>query len=327
MTNFLPLVTIIIPVKNNEATISKCLTSIFELNYENYEIILINDGSSDATGNILHEFKIKSVDLDKIKNFKIIETSNVGPSKARNIAIKESKGEFVAFTDGDCIVHKEWINELIKGFVSHIIAGVGGDQQSPQDDTEFGKLVHRFMKSTGFVIDYVKSSSKIIEVEHNPTCNVMYRKEIFSRVGYFLEGLWPGEDVELDYRIKKAGYKLLFNPGAIVYHYRPDNIKKFVNMMERYGKVQSILVKKYGLFRKIHYVPIITLFLLSCIIFFLFKQIYLSLLLILILLLSPLIYFAIKTKNCVDTYKFYMLGMITLFFWHYGFFKQMVKKS
>ncbi|MFH1318165.1 MAG: glycosyltransferase family 2 protein, partial [Candidatus Omnitrophota bacterium] len=66
---------------------------------------------------------------------------------------------------------------------------------------------------------------------------------------------WPGEDVELDYRLKRKGYKMLFNPRAIVYHYKPKNMADFSRMMYRYGEAQGMLVRKYGLFRKIHFIP------------------------------------------------------------------------
>ena len=104
--NVKPLVSIIIPVKNEERTIEKCLHSLQALNYPNYEIIVVNDGSTDSTGELLKKFPA----------VKVITTEGIGPAAARNLAIESSAGEYLAFTDGDCIIHPEWLNELLAHF-------------------------------------------------------------------------------------------------------------------------------------------------------------------------------------------------------------------
>ncbi len=309
-----PLVSIIIPVKNGQKIIRRCLDSLKALNYPNYEIIVVDDNSSDETRQILTSYS----------GIQVIETSGIGPSGCRNLGIKLSKGEYLAFTDADCLVHSEWLNELLKGFVSVETVGVGGDQQSPEDETEFGKMVQGFLKVVGFVADYVKkgdtptSPFKFIPTNHNPSCNVMYRKEIFNKIGGFLEGLWPGEDVELDYRIKKLG-KLIYNPRAIVYHYRPDNLWKFCQMIKRYGDAQGFLVKRYGAFRLIHYEPIFLVILVVavcvtgvfglCFCFFV-----------------PLFYLFARAKSIKKTLQFSRLLVMTIIYWNLGFIRGLMKK-
>ncbi len=308
-----PLITVIITVHNGENFIRKCLDSILSLNYSNYEIIVVNDGSTDNTGKILLDYK------DRIK---IIETKVVGPSKARNLAVEQSRGEYVAFTDADCIVSKNWLDELLSGFKEKqlkSVVGVGGDQLSPEDETEFGKIINDFMHSIGMV-DYVKNNKQEINfTQHNPSCNVMYKKEIFVQMKGFREGLWPGEDVELDYRIIKSGYKLVFNPNAVVYHYRVDNMIKFIKMMFRYGVAQGILVRIHSFFRKIHFVPIIffplvTIFCWSIIISFKF-----SFGLFLLILNVVILYAMFRTKNIVEWLRFLVLFFVTMICWNIGF--------
>jgi cellulose synthase/poly-beta-1,6-N-acetylglucosamine synthase-like glycosyltransferase len=75
----------------------------------------------------------------------------------------------------------------------------------------------------------------------------------------FDHNLYPGEDVDLDIKIRKLGYRLIFTPNAIVYHYRPDNIAKFVNMMKMYGKSASEIFKRHGFARAQSYIPFITI--------------------------------------------------------------------
>lgn len=314
-----PLISIIIPVKNGQKTIKKCLDSLKKLNYANYEIIAVDDNSSDGTRQILNSYP----------GLQVIETSGVGPSGCRNLGIKLSKGEYLAFTDADCIVHPEWLNELHKGFVEEaieacLVVGVGGDQQSPADETEFGKLVQAFLKTVGFVADYVKSrtsqTSQISQTSHNPTCNVMYRREVFDKVGGFLEELWPGEDVELDCRVKKIG-KLIYNPLAIVYHYRPDKLWGFCKMMERYGEAQGFLVRRYGAFRLIHYEPLFLFILFSAVISLIVHNLRLGIGCFLFCLLMPVVYLLVKAKSI----RFIQLFVTTIFYWNLGFVKGMCK--
>lgn len=254
-----PLISIIIPAFNAKNTIEKCLNSLRNLKYENREIIIIDDGSKDSTCEFLREQN----------DIILIETENQGPSRARNLGILIAKGEYIAFTDSDCIVHQDWLDELYTGFEKAIsllssineksqIAAVGGNQLSPIDDTNFGKKVQHFLKKIGVVADYIKKDNvkNIYEVKHNPTCNVLYRKSALIDAGFFNEHLWPGEDLEIDYILKKRGYKFFYNPKAIVYHYRPAKNSNFVKMLFHYGRAQGVLVRKYGMFRLLHFLAL-----------------------------------------------------------------------
>jgi glycosyltransferase involved in cell wall biosynthesis len=313
------LVSIIIPVKNGEKHLEKCISSLKNLTYPELEIIFINDGSTDNTGEIL-----------KKSNVKVVETEGIGPSRARNLALNEAKGEFVAFTDSDCLVKGNWIDELLRGFTNEKIVGVGGDQLSPSDETDFGRNVQDFMKCIGMITGYIKAEKKLKklkEVKHNPTCNVMYRKSILLELGGFCPGLWPGEDVELDWRITKKGYKLLFNPEAIVYHYRPESPKKYCKMMYSYGKVQAFLVKAYGLFRKIHCVPIFTAMLMICVVALLMEKSFSGLFIVLSVVFLVFLCFLIRSGSLKKSLIFSKLAFITLVCWNLGFLVGLFENS
>lgn len=305
-----PFVSIIIPARNAQSTIKKCLDSIFELNYNHYEVIVINDGSSDSTGKTLAEYP----------NIKVLTASGVGPSKARNLALEQTTGEFIAFTDADCIVENNWLTELLKGFGDGKIVGVGGTQKSPADDSWFGKRVQDFLCAFGFISDYIKSGPAVKPANHNPSCNVMYRKSVLLELEGFLENLWPGEDVEIDYRIKKKGYALAFNPQARVSHYRPATAGAFNRMMFRYGKAQGWLVKRYGIFRVIHLVPILFLILLCL---FPFNRF-----LVFLLIFLGVIFLAIKLfLNSKDPFFVFWLFICAALNWNIGFFSGLFKKK
>lgn len=305
-----PLVSIVIPARNAQATIKKCIDSILQQSYRNYELIIINDGSTDKTAQILAGYP----------QAKILITPGTGPSKARNTGIAQAKGEFVAFTDADCVVDYHWIEELLKGFINERIAGVGGIQKSPADDSCFGRKVHEFLATFGFISDYIRTSHQIRPVNHNPSCNVIYRKSVLTELTGFLEDLWPGEDVELDYRIRKKGYLLMFNPKAAVFHYRPNNLRDFSRMMFRYGRAQGWLVKKYGFFRRIHLVPV---FILLLSLLFLWNTIFgLS-----VFILTVAVIFIRLLMKTNSPFLMSWLFFETIFAWNLGFLSGLAKRK
>jgi glycosyltransferase involved in cell wall biosynthesis len=315
MKNPHPFISIIIPAYNCEETIVRCVDSILRLTWGNKEIIIIDDGSTDATPDILKGYG---------GAIRIIRMPNAGPSRARNIGVREATGEFIAFTDSDCIVAEDWLDELFKGFVSEKTAGVGGDQQSPADDTPFGKNINAFMKSVGFVADYLKIQDRLIRTQHNPTCNVMYRREVLLEAGLFDEALWPGEDVDIDLKISWLGYELYYNPGAVVWHYRPRDAGAFSRMMRRYGRAQAYLVRKYGLFRLIHYVPFFTAALVGGLIALAIIKIVLFVGLSILALFFITLIFTLKTKSFKLGAYFLFLFFILLYNWNLGFAKGII---
>ncbi len=303
-----PKISVIVPVHNCRETIASCLDSLIQLDYPSFEIIIIDDESTDETPEICGTYP----------QAKLVRVPKGGPSKARNVGIRIARGDFVAFTDGDCIVERDWLTELEKGFTSPEIAGVGGDQKCPADDTQMGNTIHGFLKCVGFVADYVKTDVQMKETEHNPTCNGMYRRQILEEVGGFNEELWPGEDVELDLQIRRRGYKLIYNPAASVAHYRPGTYGKFAGMLYRYGTAQGYLVRKYGLFRPIHYVPIVGLAGLALLggLTLWSPSVW-----VLLMLAWPclVLLFWLKTRSLSRGLRFTYLLFITLLAWNVGF--------
>jgi len=306
-------VCVIIPGRGRQEKIEKCLSSVTGQGYPELEIIVVDDGLGEDALQVLDKFK------DKIK---VLKSNRRGPGFSRNLAAKFTDAEFLAFTDSDCIVAKNWIVELMRGFQeAALAASCGGRQELPDDATHFERKAFSFMKKAGFITDYTRKIKDdcIIEVNHNPSCNVMYKRDIFLKEGGFLEGLWPGEDVELDYRIKKTGYLQVFNPRAIVYHYRQKDLKSLLKMMYRYGSAQGFLVKRYGIFRGIQALPFLSLFILALFLLsLLFKlTFYFSLLICSGLLLST-IYF---------NFHLSVLSITVLSFlsWHLGFFKKLIR--
>src|SRR5271157_2760453 len=131
-----PKISVVIPVFNCRDTIAKCLNSLTVLEHPSFEVIVVDDGSTDGTAEICEAFP----------GMKVVRLDRGGPSRARNAGVTHAQGEFIAFTDGDCIVDRRWLTELEKGLGRPEIAGVGGDQRSPEDETKTGRRIHEFLK-------------------------------------------------------------------------------------------------------------------------------------------------------------------------------------
>jgi glycosyltransferase involved in cell wall biosynthesis len=220
-------VSIIIPTKNNAGILEKCLKSIENLDYpkEELEVVIVDGHSEDGTVEIARKYGCRVV------------YESVGTiGGARNIGVRNSSGEFIVFTDADCVAEKDWLKNLLKEFRDENIASVGGPNITPEDDSEFGKCVgdvFELLSRAG--ARYAYNSKEVVEIYHNPTCNSAYRREIFERFGGFNPRLVACDDEELDFRIRKAGYKIIFTPFARVYHYRKSSLKSFARMAWNYG--------------------------------------------------------------------------------------------
>ena len=242
-------VSVVIAAKNASGTLRKCLDSIMALHDSACEVIVVNDGSADTTAVIAAVYP----------GITLINTSHAGCSGARNLGVRHARGEFVAFVDADSFVGPGWLDALRTGFVSPQVAGVGGIQKSPEDERPFGKKVQTFFLAFGFISNYMQFSSTLKEVKHNANCNVLYRKAAFDEIGGFWASPLAGEDVDLDHRLRKKGYRLMMNPDAVIFHYRTQTFKGFADMMFRYGMGQGRLVRLHGMFRWIHGLPFFTL--------------------------------------------------------------------
>lgn len=197
---------------NRHKELVECLKSIKKLKSE-FSLFVID--SSD---------KKLSKSYQKLVDKYIYDKSLKPLSKKRNLAIESSTSEFIAFTDDDCIVDKGWIVELLKGFKDKKIACVTGltlpfkgyESTNYEKRYSFGKIGKKEK-----VIEK-KLINNLWRIGHGN--NMAFRKEVFKKIGLFDEALGvgseglAGEDTDMFYRIIKNGYKIVYNPNAIIYH-------------------------------------------------------------------------------------------------------------
>lgn len=228
-----PMVSIIIPVRNESGLLKNCLESIANLDYpkDRIEVIIADGMSTDDTVNTAKQLGARVV---------LNEKKTVSPG--RNVAFKLAKGEIIAFTDADCIVDKKWIINSVRYFEDAEVACVGGPNLTPSDEGDFGKAVgfvfNQGVFSAGSI--HARELKEVKEVRSIPGCNAIYKKDALEKVMPIDESLLTCDDTELNQRLIDKKYKLLYTPDVFVWHYRRPNPKRLFKQIYRYaiGRLQ-----------------------------------------------------------------------------------------
>jgi glycosyltransferase involved in cell wall biosynthesis len=237
--NKLPFVSIIVIVINFKNHIRRCLESLESLNYprDRYEIVVVDGGSTDGTKEICQEFDTK---------FIVTEWKNRG--KARNIGVKNAKGEIIAFIDADCQAIDDWLIAHVKAHNSELIGAVAGSIVDPHKSLSNGFATATHVESFA---EFDENSPRRFTY-HFPNGNVSFKRHIFSKVGFFDE-IDAYEDFLLGRRITQMGFRILFVPAAKVLHFgmppimTPNcYIKKEIERAKAHFHAQTVNQKIFG---------------------------------------------------------------------------------
>jgi len=238
-----PFISVVVGIRNEERFIEECIESLLRLDYpqDSYEIIIIDGMSTDKTRDLVQKYPVRLL-LNERKNV----------AAARNLGVKNARGDLVAFTDGDCKVYSQWLKILVLEMqnATDDVVCVGGPNLIFDTDPIFGRIVgyaqETFLGSGGSAQS--KNSTKKHYVSSLPNCNAMYKKSAIQEVGCFDERFLIGQDGDLNYRIGKRGHKFLYIPEAQVLHHRRGTFKSFSVRMFKYGMWMAELFKKHGEF-------------------------------------------------------------------------------
>jgi GT2 family glycosyltransferase len=250
-----PKVTVVVASYNGERTLKACLDSLERLNYPDYEVILVDDGSTDATAQIVFQgraadvpsgatfpmFSDKPGQLAHYPHLRYIRhAKNAGLSVARNTGIAAAAGEIIAFTDSDCRADEDWLHYLVGALLNHEFAAMGGPNFLPPDDSAVGAAV---MVSPGGPAHVMLDDR---QAEHIPGCNMAFWREALEAIGGF-DPIFKraGDDVDLCWRLEQAGFKIGFSPAALVWHYRRSNLRAYLAQQDGYGEAEAMLVRKH----------------------------------------------------------------------------------
>ncbi len=220
-TAFQPDVTVAVCVRNGASTISSCLESLLSLEYplEKLKIIVVDNGSTDNTAEIIHKFPIK-----------IIHEPIAGRGNARNAAIRACQTEFLAFTDADCRAASDWLKQLMGEFQDPMVGAVGGDIITPGEEP-----LARFYELRRIVSNKEFSGNHRFSPPFLATANTIFRMKALLECGGFSREFIAGEDADVCWRIQSMGYEIKYIPGGRIYHYHRATWKGLLKQSIEYG--------------------------------------------------------------------------------------------
>lgn len=224
-----PRISVVVCVFNGEDTLRECIRGLQQLDYPDYEVIIVDDGSTDTSAAIAGECGCR-----------VIRTENRGLSNARNSGMDAATGEIVAYLDSDARPDPQWLTYLAHTFMTTSHAAVGGPNIAPPGDGFVSECVAR---SPGNPV-HVLLSDRV--AEHIPGCNLAVRKAALQQIGGF-DGQFriAADDVDACWRLQDAGGTLGFNSAAVVWHHCRQSIGAYLRQQKNYGRAEAMLERKW----------------------------------------------------------------------------------
>ncbi|MBU1821880.1 MAG: glycosyltransferase, partial [Bacteroidetes bacterium] len=225
----LPFISVVICSYNGSGTIRDSLNSLATINYPSYEVLVIDDGSTDNLAEIVSDYPVT-----------LVSTPNRGLSNARNTGLYHARGEIIAYLDDDAYPELDWLNYLAWAYQNSEHAAIGGPNLCPEED---GPLAQCVANAPGGPV-HVLLSDEV--AEHIPGCNMSFRRSELLAIGGF-DPIFrtAGDDVDVCWRIQQNGKTIGYHPSAQVWHHRRSSIKAYWKQQIGYGKAEALLEAKW----------------------------------------------------------------------------------
>lgn len=232
-----PSVSVIVPAYNEEVVLENCIRSIVASDYPNFDVICVDDGSSDNTFAIMQRL---AAELPRVQ---AMTQDNAGKGAALNRGIAASTGKILVLVDSDGVFRRDTITEMVRGFEEPDVGAVCGDDRTVNLDrvqTKFLSLISHV--GTGLMRRALHMLRALPVVSGNTGA---FRREVLGETG-LLRTDTIGEDLELTWRIYRAGYRVSFRTRAIVYAESPSTIRGLFKQRVRWarGLLQSCRLHK-----------------------------------------------------------------------------------
>lgn len=226
----LPKVSVIVCSYNGASTVEACLRSMERIRYPDFEVIFVDDGSTDQTQQILQKFP----------NVKNIRQRNMGLSHARNVGMNAASGEVVVYTDSDCEADEDWLYYIALALARSRHVGVGGPNLIPDEGSWIADCVGLSPGGPTHVMIDDRTA------EHVPGCNMAFYTWVAREVnGFDPQFRRAGDDVDFIWRLQHMGYTIGFAPAAQVWHYRRNTVTAYMRQQRGYGEAEALLKFKH----------------------------------------------------------------------------------
>ncbi|HET9720759.1 MAG TPA: glycosyltransferase [Solirubrobacteraceae bacterium] len=224
-----PRVSVLVCTYNGAGTLPETCAALTRLEYPDFEVIVVDDGSTD-----------ESAAIAAAHGFSVISTENRGLSSARNTALSAATGEIVAYVDDDAMPEPNWLSHLVEAFVREGFAAVGGPNLPVPGD---GMVADAVAIGPGNPVHVLISDR---EAEHIPGCNAAFRADALRDIGGFDPRFRSaGDDVDVCWRLQDAGGRIGYAAGAVVWHHRRRTVRTYLTQQRGYGRAEALLERKW----------------------------------------------------------------------------------
>ncbi|NIP98196.1 MAG: glycosyltransferase, partial [Akkermansiaceae bacterium] len=225
-----PRISIVVCTYNGGNALVNCLRACRNIEYPSFEIIVIDDGSTDATAEITAGFPEASY----------VHQQHSGLSLARNCGANLAGGELIAYTDDDCEPDRDWLFWIARAFADPKVGAAGGPNLPPEPNRGQEAVVAAAPGAPSHVL------LDDLRAEHLPGCNLVVRREAFEAVGGFKPQFESaGDDVDFCWRLLQNGWELAFVPSAFVWHRRRTSFFRYLKQQSGYGRAEALLYKAH----------------------------------------------------------------------------------
>ena len=226
-----PKATVVVAAYNAASTLGECLASIRELNYPDYETIVVDDGSTDSTSEIAAQSAAR-----------VIRIEHDGLARARNAGVDAASGEIVAFIDADARADRDWLYHLVETIKRRDAGAAAGPNFAPDPQSASAAAM---AAAPGLPREVRAGDDRLAQL---CGCNMAITKAALSKVGGFDPVFTAaGDDVDLSWRLAASAETLAYAPGAVVIHERRATLAAYLRQQRGYGAGEGLLFRKYPL--------------------------------------------------------------------------------
>lgn len=227
-----PKISVIICVYNGVERVTKAVESLApdKVNYTDYEVIVVDDGSTDGTQKAVENYEYVT----------LIRAEHGGLSRARNLGAAAATGEIFAYTDDDCEVDPSWLYWIARGYAEQDADALGGANIPPVPEEEDEAVVAAAPGAPSHVMLNDR------DAEHIPGCTLTVTRKAFEAIGGFSDVYRvAGDDVDFSWRLEDAGFKIGFHGAAFVWHRRRTSFARYFKQQKGYGKAEALLMRDH----------------------------------------------------------------------------------